>query len=147
MPTAERIGRREKLFAYQTIPSLREYLLVDPEQRCVDNYRFGQGVLTVTDESLFPRYLFIRQGQGDSAPSWASIRSTKGVSRLVSFGSEPAHVPDRLVEALCEQEASVQVEPERLFKPGPRPPDGTAVCRYRRYLSDDRWRAPRHGVN
>lgn len=43
-PAAERIDRREKLFAYQTIPSLREYLLVDPEKRRVEIYRFGQDV-------------------------------------------------------------------------------------------------------
>jgi len=79
-----------------------------------------KGVLTVTDEPLFPRYLFIRLGQGDSAPSWAPIRSTKGVSRLVSFGVEPAKVADSLVKALRAQEASVQTEPERLFKPGER---------------------------
>ena len=74
----------------------------------------------MADEPLFPRYLFIRLGQGDSAPSWAPIRSTKGVSRLVSFGVEPAKVADSLVEALRAQEASVQAEPERLFKPGER---------------------------
>ena len=67
---------------------------------------------------MFPRYLFIRLGQGDSAPSWGPIRSTKGVSRLVSFGVEPAKVADSLVEALRAQEASVQAEPERLFKQG-----------------------------
>jgi len=77
-------------------------------------------MLVVTDEPLFPRYLFIRLGQGDSAPSWAPIRSTKGVSRLVSFGVEPAKVADSLVDALRAQEASVQAEPERLFKPGER---------------------------
>jgi transcriptional antiterminator RfaH len=76
--------------------------------------KLRQGVLMVTDEPLFPRYLFIRLGQGDSAPSWAPIRSTKGVS----FGVEPAKVADSLVEALRAQEASVQAEPERLFKPG-----------------------------
>jgi len=43
-PSTERIDRREKLFAYQTIPSLREYLLVDPEKRCVEVYRFGDPV-------------------------------------------------------------------------------------------------------
>ena len=80
--------------------------------------KLRQGVLTVVDEPLFPRYLFIRLGQGDSAPSWAPIRSTKGVSRLVSFGVEPAKVADSLVEALRAQEESVQAEPERLFKPG-----------------------------
>lgn len=43
-PTTERIDRREKLFAYQTIPSLREYVLIDPEKRCVEVYRFGETV-------------------------------------------------------------------------------------------------------
>lgn len=43
-PSTERIDRREKLFAYQTIPSLREYLLVDPDKRCVELYRFGAPV-------------------------------------------------------------------------------------------------------
>ena len=40
-PSTERIDRREKLFAYQTIPSLREYVLVDPDRRWVEVYRFG----------------------------------------------------------------------------------------------------------
>ena len=82
--------------------------------------KLRQGVLAVADEPLFPRYLFIRLGQGDSAQSWAPIRSTKGVSRLVSFGVEPAKVADSLVEALRAYEASVQAEPARLFKPGER---------------------------
>ena len=43
-PSTERIDRREKLFVYQTIPSLREYILVDPEKRRVDVYRFGDPV-------------------------------------------------------------------------------------------------------
>jgi len=82
--------------------------------------RLRQGMLMVTDEPLFPRYLFIRLGRGDSAPSWAPIRSTKGVSRLVSFGVEPAKVADSLVEAMRAEEVSAQVEPKRLFKPGER---------------------------
>ncbi len=86
----------------------------------IPSERLRQGLLTVADEPLFPRYLFIRLGQGDTAKSWAPIRSTKGVSRLVSFGVEPAKVADSLVEALRAQEASLQVEPERLFKPGER---------------------------
>ena len=82
--------------------------------------KIRQGVLTVVEEPLFPRYLFIRLGQSDSAPSWAPIRSTKGVSRLVSFGGEPAKVADSLVEALRAQEAAVQAAPQRLFQPGDR---------------------------
>ena len=38
-----RIDRREKLFAYQSIPSLREYLLVDSIARAVEIYRSPQG--------------------------------------------------------------------------------------------------------
>lgn len=79
-----------------------------------------QGLLKVVNEPLFPRYLFIRLGQGESAKSWAPIRWTKGVSRLVSFGVEPAKISDSLVEAIRAQEASVQAEPERLFKSGER---------------------------
>ena len=82
--------------------------------------KLSQGVLMVADEPLFPRYLFISLGQGDSAMSWGPIRSTKGVSRLVCFGVEPAKVADGLIEVLREQEASVQVEPRRLFRPGER---------------------------
>jgi transcriptional antiterminator RfaH len=99
------------------------------------------------DESLFPRYLFIRLGQGESAPSWELMRFTKGVSRLVSFGVEPAKVADSLVDALRTQEASVQAEPERLFKPGERVRLTEALCRHRRHLPNGRWRAPRQGVD
>ncbi len=82
--------------------------------------RLRQGVIAVAGEPLFPRYLFIRLGQGESARSWAPIRSTKGVSRLVCFGSEPARLSDRLVEVLRAQEESIRAEPERLFKSGER---------------------------
>lgn len=82
--------------------------------------KLRQGLLMVSDEPLFPRYLFIRLGHGDSAKSWTPIRSTKGVSRLVSFGVEPARVDDGLIELLRMQEASIQAEPERLFKSGER---------------------------
>jgi transcriptional antiterminator RfaH len=82
--------------------------------------RLRQGVLTVTDEPLFPRYLFIRLGLGDSAKSWAPIRSTKGVSRLVSFGAEPAKVSDDLLHRLLARQASEQERPVRLFRPGER---------------------------
>ena len=86
----------------------------------ISSERLRQGLLTVSDEPLFPRYLFIRLGLGDSAKSWAPIRSTKGVSRLVSFGNAPARVEDGLIELLRAKEANVQTMPEKLFKPGDR---------------------------
>lgn len=82
--------------------------------------KLRQGLLTIADEPLFPRYLFIRLGQEGSSKSWAPIRSTKGVSRLVSFGIEPATVNDGLIELLRTQEALIQAEPTPLFKSGER---------------------------
>lgn len=85
-----------------------------------EKLRFG--LLTASDEPLFPRYLFIRIGEGVSELSWVPIRSTKGVSRMVSFGGEPARVSDTLVDALRAQVASVQTAPERLLQPSERVP-------------------------
>lgn len=80
--------------------------------------RLCQGALRMFEEPLFPRYLFVRLGQGDSAKSWAPIRSTRGVSRLVAFGSEPAKVGDGLVDFLRGQEAARREVPQRLFVVG-----------------------------
>lgn len=82
--------------------------------------KLRHGSLTVIDEPLFPRYLFIQLGRGISAKSWSPIRSTKGVSRLVSFGGEPAKVDDRLIDLLKSREGAVQRQPQRLFTPGER---------------------------
>jgi transcriptional antiterminator RfaH len=82
--------------------------------------KLRQGKLGVVEQPLFPRYLFIRLGQGPTAQSWTPIRSTKGVSRLVAFGTTPAKVDDALIEILRNQEALVQAEPEPLFRPGQR---------------------------
>jgi transcriptional antiterminator RfaH len=82
--------------------------------------RLRQGSLAVLDEPLFPRYLFIRLGLGDTAKSWAPIRSTRGVSRLVKFGVEPAKVDDGLIELLKAKESAAIDKPVRLFNPGER---------------------------
>lgn len=113
-------------YLVHTKPRQEKYALQNLEQQGYQCYlptlpseRLCQGSLTVADEPLFPRYLFIRLGRGDSAKSWSPIRSTKGVSRLVCFGIEPAKVEDGLIEFLREQEAAMR-EPERLFKSGER---------------------------
>ena len=86
----------------------------------IPSEKLRRGLLTVSAEPLFPQYLFIRLGQGDSAKSWAPIRSTKGVRHLVSFGIEPVRVHDSLIELLHTQEALAQTEPMQLFKTGER---------------------------
>ncbi|MDO8275209.1 MAG: transcription/translation regulatory transformer protein RfaH [Serpentinimonas sp.] len=72
------------------------------------------------DEPLFPRYLFIQLGLDLQARSWGPIRSTVGVSRLVAFGSEPAKVPDALIDQLLRQEAVLRGQVVPLFQPGQR---------------------------
>ncbi|MDP1527338.1 MAG: transcription/translation regulatory transformer protein RfaH [Rhodocyclaceae bacterium] len=82
--------------------------------------KLRQRVLSVINEPLFPRYLFIRLDTGLSAKGWGPIRSTNGVSRLVSFGNEPAKIDDRLVHLLHSQENAHQTVPQRLFAKGER---------------------------
>jgi transcriptional antiterminator RfaH len=62
--------------------------------------KLRRGTLALHAEPLFPRYLFIRLGQGLAAQSWAPIRSTTGVSRLVAFGNVPAKIDDSLVDRI-----------------------------------------------
>ena len=80
--------------------------------------KISRGTLVVSEEPLFPRYLFIRLDTDQSAKSWAPIRYTRGVNRLVSFGSEPAKVDSRLVEVLKSNEIARSSEPQPLFKLG-----------------------------
>ncbi|MBW8073473.1 MAG: transcription/translation regulatory transformer protein RfaH [Ferrovum sp.] len=77
-----------------------------------------RGRMVIIEEPLFPRYLFVRLGQDLSGKSWAPLRSTRGVSRLVTFGNQPAHVEDTMVEALQARSALQQQHPQRLFSPG-----------------------------
>ena len=56
--------------------------------------------LTRVTEPMFSRYLFIRLDTTQT--NWSPIRSTLGVSKLVSFGNVPAAVPDALIDMLRE---------------------------------------------
>ena len=69
--------------------------------------------LTKVTEPMFSRYLFIRLDTTQT--NWSPIRSTLGVSKLVSFGNVPAAVPDALINMLRE---SPPLTPQRLMNPG-----------------------------
>jgi len=79
--------------------------------------KLRRGALHVVQEPLFPRYLFIRLGTGLESPSWAPIRSTLGVSRLVSFGQTAAQIDDELIAQLQAQTNSNEVQ-RRHFESG-----------------------------
>jgi transcriptional antiterminator RfaH len=78
--------------------------------------KIRQRLLQTVDAPLFPRYLFVRLDTGEQGQNWAPIRSTKGVSRIVTFGFKPAHAESALIEALQAQEAALS--PQTLFHPG-----------------------------
>jgi transcriptional antiterminator RfaH len=76
-----------------------------------------QGKIQLATEPLFSRYLFIRLS--DVTSNWFSIRSTRGVSQLLRFGTsaDPIEIPETIVACLkqrCIKEESLH----ELFKPG-----------------------------
>ena len=79
--------------------------------------RLRRGVLTVVQEPLFPRYIFMRIDAGLESRGWGTVRSTVGVCRLVTFGNQPAKVSDALVRALRERCDSAAA-PRPYFEPG-----------------------------
>jgi transcriptional antiterminator RfaH len=72
-----------------------------------------RGKLAKVVEPMFSRYLFIRLDTEQT--NWSPIRSTLGVSKLVSFGNRPAIIEDTLIQALRQLP---EREPERLFQSG-----------------------------
>lgn len=78
----------------------------------VQKMQRGESVAVL--EPLFPRYLFIQLEPGGSG--WNALRSTRGVTRLVSFGSEPAMMDDGLIAHLKATEEAMNDRP--LFKAG-----------------------------
>lgn len=71
--------------------------------------------LTTCIEPLFSRYLFIQLGYVNC--NWSAIRSTRGVSKLVSFGGRFATLPDVCVNALRNAQSEVR---RHRFEPGER---------------------------
>ena len=64
-------------------------------QLCLEKVRAGRRVQR--QEPLFPGYLFIQLSEQDSG--WHTIRSTRGVTKLVAFGDRPAAVPPSVIGA------------------------------------------------
>jgi len=68
--------------------------------------------------AMFPRYLFVRPGNGEQ--SLSPIRSTRGVSQLVRFGTVLAWANDELIEEIRVLEAACNDSGDELmpFKKG-----------------------------
>ncbi|MFQ6576122.1 transcription/translation regulatory transformer protein RfaH [Pseudomonas sp. UM16] len=67
--------------------------------------RVSRGLLQVKIESLFPGYLFIQMSDDSN---WAPLRSTRGVSHVVSFGGRPLPVSEELVQRF-QRQAEIEI--------------------------------------
>lgn len=80
--------------------------------------KVSRASVDLVSEPLFARYLFIDLDSDMAGKSWAPIRSTLGVSKLVTFGNEPAKVNSGLIALLKDRATTLSETPESPFKPG-----------------------------
>jgi transcriptional antiterminator RfaH len=80
----------------------------------VERLRHGKRVLIV--ESLFPGYMFIRLSR--LSDNWYSIRSTRGVQRLVGFDHQPTAVAPEIINAIKTRSDAMPLRP--VLQPGDR---------------------------
>lgn len=74
----------------------------------------AHGRFVAAEQPFFPGYIFV--GLKLSKGGWQAINSTYGITRLVSFGGEPAQVPPDLINDLmlrCDETGKI-LPPERL---------------------------------
>jgi transcriptional antiterminator RfaH len=68
--------------------------------------KLSRGKRIQVTEALFPGYLFINVQPQQGGLSYTTIRSSRGVSKIVSFGAEPITIPEVLIEQLKQREGS-----------------------------------------
>ena len=61
-----------------------------------------RGKKVLMKELMFPRYIFVRL-KDDGQQNWSPIRSTRGVSHLVTFGGSLAVLDDEVMDNLIER--------------------------------------------
>lgn len=75
--------------------------------------RLTKGKLVYSNEPMFPGYLFIHLDRIED--NWLPIRSTRGVSHIVSFGNQAIPVPQEVIERLQNRESGI---PAPIFEKG-----------------------------
>lgn len=64
--------------------------------------KISRGKKVLMKEPMFPRYIFVRL-KDDGQQNWSPIRSTRGVSHLVTFGGSLAVLDDEVMDNLIER--------------------------------------------
>ena len=69
------------------------------------------------EQPMFPGYIFV--AFDTATGGWRAINSTNGITRLVSFGKDPAQVPLDIISGLMLRcDAKGKLLPPKLLKPG-----------------------------
>jgi len=66
--------------------------------------KLSRGKRVEVEEALFPGYLFINAQPEQNGLTYTSIRSSRGVSKIVGFGAEPIKVPETLIAQIKYRE-------------------------------------------
>ncbi|MCP4322626.1 MAG: transcription/translation regulatory transformer protein RfaH [Alteromonadales bacterium] len=85
----------------------------------IKNEKIYRGKKTVSEEALFPSYLFIHIDQEDSR--FSRVRSTRGINDFIRFGGKITTVPTLLIEQLkklCYVLNDFDADKKSLFKEG-----------------------------
>ncbi len=108
----------KKWYLLHTKPRQEKHALQHLQNQAYEVYlplvqveKIPQGVKRLVEEALFPRYLFLQLDVAGSQ-SWASIRSTVGVSQLVKFGHRFAEVSQDVVAWVQNHAKVVKLVPE-----------------------------------
>ena len=79
--------------------------------------RQRNGKFVTANKPLFPGYIFVALNVAEGL--WHRVNSTYGITRLVSFGKDPAPVPlDLVSQIMLRCDADGKVLPPKLLKPG-----------------------------
>ena len=66
--------------------------------------KLSRGNRIQVEEALFPGYLFINAQPEQTGLTYTSIRSSRGVSKIVGFGIEPIKIPESLIQQIKQRE-------------------------------------------
>ena len=62
--------------------------------------KLSRGKRIKVKEPLFPGYLFVNAQPEENGLTYTSIRSSRGVSKIVGFGVEPIKIPENLIQEI-----------------------------------------------
>lgn len=80
--------------------------------------KIKNGTISVSFESLFPRYILVRNDSPVFQKVSHLLRNVRGVSQIVKFGGTFAELDDRTVEEILKYETALSSSPLKVYEQG-----------------------------